>query len=68
MSDTKAKELIGVSQAARILRLSESRVRQLAAQGTLSAQRMNSGLRIFDAVDVARVAAERARATGGEEG
>jgi excisionase family DNA binding protein len=48
------------SEAARLLRISESSVRALERAGRLPAQRTESGQRIFSRADVERVAAQRA--------
>jgi hypothetical protein len=52
---------LGTSATARELRLSESRVRQLAAEGRLRAIRTDAGQLLFDPADVAIFRDERAR-------
>jgi hypothetical protein len=54
------KPPLGISATARELKLSESRVRQLAANGVLPAVRTDRGLYLFDPGDVARFRDERA--------
>jgi hypothetical protein len=51
---------LGTSATARELKLSESRVRQLASTGELPAIRTTAGQFLFDPIDVRRFAAERA--------
>jgi DNA-binding transcriptional MerR regulator len=54
---------IMTSHVARILNLSSDRVRQLEKRGTLKAERTASGVRLFNAGQVAKVAeARRVRA------
>jgi len=48
-------------EAARILRVSETRVRQLSATGELPAKRTSGGIRLFDRVAVERLAQERGK-------
>ena len=52
---------LGTSATARELKLSENRVRQLAAIGRLRAIRTDAGQFLFDPADVARFAEERQR-------
>jgi hypothetical protein len=51
-----------VQDAARILKRSPDRVRQLHRTGALSAIRTISGVRLFDMREVAQLAAKRRRA------
>ena len=53
-------EFLTTGPAARAAGVSESTVRLWCAQGRLSAQRTQSGLRLYRLEDVLRVAAERA--------
>lgn len=56
----ETERLIGTAAAARLLGVSEGRVRQMADRGTLPFTRMALG-RLFDPEDVATVVAERDR-------
>jgi len=56
---TEDRELIGVSEAARMLRLSEDAVRRLEDRGLLKARRTSWGMRIFERVDVEKLVAAR---------
>lgn len=56
--------LLTTADAARALRLSAERVRQLERAGVLRAYRTVGGLRIYLASDVERLAAERAARRG----
>jgi excisionase family DNA binding protein len=57
-------ETLTTAAAARRLGVSESTIRLLERRGLLPAQRTSTGVRIFTAADVARVA--EARAQGAE--
>ena len=61
---------MGTSATARELKISESRVRQLAVAGRLRAVRTDAGQFLFDPADVAtfRDARERQRESTGEKG
>src|SRR5437773_815108 len=50
-----------VTEAARILEVSEDTVRRLAATGVLPVQRTSTGVRVFRRDDVLRIAEQRAR-------
>ena len=54
-------EFIQTGDAARILELSDERVRQLEAEGKLSALRTPRGVRLFLRSDVVRLQRERER-------
>ena len=58
MPETK-RELEKTSGAARILHLSEARVRQLEAEGKLPCQRTADGMRLFVREDLDRFIRER---------
>ena len=51
--------LMTVGDAARLLELSTSRVRQLVTQGRLDAVRTVSGIRLFRRVDVEKLISQR---------
>lgn len=55
---------LGTSATARQLKLSESRVRQLAVEGRLRATRTDAGQFLFDPADVACFREERERQRG----
>jgi excisionase family DNA binding protein len=57
-------ETLTTAAAARRLGVSESTIRLLERNGKLPAQRTSTGVRIFTASDVARVAAERQERRG----
>jgi excisionase family DNA binding protein len=48
-------------EAAKVLKVSADRVRQLEAEGTLQAVRTASGVRLFERSAVEKLAAERAK-------
>jgi len=60
-----ADQPMTTSDVARALQLSESHVRHLEKTGVLPASKTASGLRVFAAADVARVAEARAQHRGG---
>ena len=49
-----------VTEASRLLECSEDTVRRLEATGVLPARRTAAGVRVFERVDVLRLASERA--------
>ena len=57
---------LGVSDTARLLRVSESAVRAMEKAGKLQALRTSSGHRIFDRAVVERIAAERSQERRGQ--
>lgn len=57
----ETRTLLTTLEAARILKLSNTRVLQLERVGRLTAQRTSTGQRIFDRADVLRLARERAQ-------
>jgi DNA-binding transcriptional MerR regulator len=61
---TKVVTPLTVGPVARRLQISEDRVRQLANDGALRCARTSTGIRLFDAVDVERFAAERQERRG----
>jgi len=58
-TSTRAEEILTVGDAARLLGLSTSRVRQLAENGSLITFRTTSGIRLFRRSAVERLARER---------
>ena len=57
--------LLTVGDAARILGLSTSRVRQLAENGTLTIMRTSSGIRLFPRRDIERLSRLREQGARG---
>jgi excisionase family DNA binding protein len=61
------QQLLAISEAARILRLSEDTTRWLADTGALAAVRASNGVRIFERRDVEALAVQRSsRERGGQ--
>lgn len=59
MSETKLSDWLTTVEVARLLGLSEARVRQLAGQGRIESQQTHHG-RLYDPDSVTRFAAARA--------
>jgi DNA-binding transcriptional MerR regulator len=58
--DQRMSARIMTAEAARIVKISEDRIRQLSDAGILVTERTASGVRLFDRSEVERFAAERA--------
>jgi len=61
-------DLLGTSDAAHILGLSEAGVRKLEVAGTLAAQKDSKGRRLFNRKDVEQLARDRKRQRSAKKG